>query len=797
MPPVTGTVSGFYILFTNPDLSRALYSIESIERILVMNDGGTKMNRVKTITAAAVLVCVLVWPDHSPAQVRHVEIEPWASNVLIPQSRPWGFAPHHTRAVEVTKVEVQIDIVETTATTTIEMHLVNQTPRRQEAELAFPVPDGAVVRSFAYDGPNGQITAQVLPKDEARRIYEGLVATIRDPALVEFVGYNLIRSSVFPIEPNGKQKVRLVYEHLLDTDGARVDYVLPRSESLQNTAPWRVTAHIKAAKPISTVYSASHKLEMERLGEREMSVTITDEATKSPGPFRVSYLLQENGVTASMFAYPDPKVGGGYFLLLAGLPADLAREASVPVIKREVTLVIDRSGSMRNEKIEQVKEAALQIIAGLQEGEAFNVIVYSNAVEEFSPKPVLKSDARAKAAQRYIEGITATGGTNLYDALHAALSQEPTEGMLPIVLFLTDGLPTVGQTSEMAIRDLATKCNPHKRRVFTFGVGFDVNAPLLERIATESRGRVEFVLPKEDVEVKIGKVFKQLSGPVLADPRLQIVDDDGDVALGRTRDILPARLPDLFEGDRLILLGQYVGDEPLSFRITGDYFGKQRTFKFTFDFDKASVKNGFVPRLWASRKIAELIDAVRQMGADSGASVDDPKAKELIDEIVRLSTEFGILTEYTAFLAREGTDLHDAPRVWQEARDNFSTRAMRARSGMAAVNQGFNMVRQKGQEELNYENSFYDAQMNEVSISAVQQINDNAYYHRGGQWVDSKLVAKPQVTPGRTIEFGSPEYFELARKLAKENRQGSIALDGDILLMVDGESVLIKAPSGN
>ena len=212
-------------------------------------------------------------------------------------------------------------------------------------------------------------------------------------------------------------------------------------------------------------------------------------------------------------------------------------------LKREVTLVIDRSGSMRNEKIEQVKEAALQIIAGLREGEAFNIILYSNSVQWFSPKPVIKNDATEKAAQRYIEGITATGGTNIYDALQAALSQKPTEGMLPIVLFLTDGLPTVGQTAEAVIRDLVAKANPHKRRVFTFGVGFDVNAPLLEQIAAESRGRVEFVLPKEDVEVKVGRVFKQLTGPVLADPELRVTDRDGEPPSGGPATSCPRSCP--------------------------------------------------------------------------------------------------------------------------------------------------------------------------------------------------------------------------------------------------------------
>jgi len=182
---------------------------------------------------------------------------------------------------------------------------------------------------------------------------------------------------------------------------------------------------------------------------------------------------------------------------------------------------------MRNEKIEQVKEAALQIIAGLKKDEAFNIIIYNNTVQWFSKKSVLKTKENEAAARAYIQGITATGGTNIHDALAKALSQEPMEGMLPLVLFLTDGLPTVGQTSEVAIRNLVIKSNPHNRRVFTFGVGVDVNAPLLEKIAAESLAKAEFVLPKEDVEAKIGKVFKRLTGPVLADVKLEILEKGG------------------------------------------------------------------------------------------------------------------------------------------------------------------------------------------------------------------------------------------------------------------------------
>lgn len=726
-------------------------------------------------------------------QVEHISVRGFAHNVLVPQSRARAFAPDRREAVEITDVDVLIDIIESTAVTTIEIRLQNKTSRRQEAELIVPVPDGAVVRGFAYDGPGGMITAKVLPKDEAKRIYQQLVSKIRDPALVEFIGYNLIRSSVFPVEARGKQKIRLTYDHLLETDGSRVDYVLPRSESLQYAVPWKIKTNIKAKRPISTVYSASHNLEIKRLNNKELTVQITTDSVKDPGPFRLSYLLSDSDMTASMFAYPDKKVGGGYFLLLAGLPAE-SEKTSENSIKREVTLVIDRSGSMRNEKIEQVKEAALQIISGLKKGEKFNIIIYSNTVDSFSKRAVKKNKKNLAAAIRYIEGITAMGGTNIHDALKKAMDQEPTEGMLPIVLFLTDGLPTVGQTSEIAIGNVVIKNNPHKRRVFTFGVGVDVNAPLLEKIADVSRAKAEFILPKEDVEVKVGKVFKRLAGPILADAELEILDKDGQPAVGRTRDIMPRQLGDLFEGDQLVLLGQYVGKEPVTFRISGNYLNKKRTFQFSFDFEKATKRNGFVPRLWASRKIAELIDTVRQMGADGSVSANDPKVKELTDEIVRLSTEFGILTEYTAFLAMEGTDLASPSSVRRQTGELLESRAMRSRGGYGGVNQSLNMGRQKSQSRLNMRNDYYDEQMNRVSVTSVQQVNDRAYYRRNNRWVDSRLVDSEQeeVKRARVIEFGTPEFFELLEKLALENQQGSIALSGEILLKVGNESYLVR-----
>ncbi len=750
--------------------------------------------------SAALLYCTAVVLAHD---FRHDSFA--ASNIITPQSGVFGTAGRP--GVQITEVEAGVVILNQVATTTMDITVRNPTGGRQQAELLVPVPEGAVVRGFTFQGSAGEASAQVLPKDEARLTYEAIVAKVRDPALLEFVGLNVVRSSVFPVEAHAVQKVRLTYEHLLGADGSRIDYVLPRSESVACTVPWRISIKITSDKPVSTVYSPSHDLETKRTADNVVSARIKDGASLQPGPFRLSYLLQQDKVTASLFAYPD--AGGGYFLLLAGLPA--RADDGATAIKREITLVIDRSGSMNGEKIEQVRQAALQVLAGLQPGETFNIIAYNDAIQPLATNPLPNTPANIGTARSFITALTAGGGTNLHDALVEALRPRPAEGALPVVLFLTDGLPTVGQTSEVEIRNVAAKANPHSRRIFTFGVGVDVNAPLLEKIAYETRATPTFVLPNENIEVKVSQVYQRLAGPVLADP-VMAAGEGSDLAAGsRLRDIVPSKLPDLFEGDQLVVLGRYNGQKPLSLELRGNYHGRDRTFRFTFDLGKATTRNAFVPRLWASRRIGVLVDAIRQQGGEDSVTMNsryggarhmpsavttDPRFKELVDEIVRLSKEFGILTEYTAFLAREGTDLSRRDAVLRQAEQNFFERGMQTRTGLGAVNQSANQVSRLGQTSVDYRNEYYDPSMNRVSIANVQQVNDRAFYNRHGQWIDSRVVDRAAtIKPDRVIEFGSREYLELLRRLAAEGRQGAISLQGDILIEVDGQTVLVKRPA--
>jgi len=369
----------------------------------------------------------------------------------------------------------------------------------------------------------------------------------------------------------------------------------------------------------------------------------------------LSLLGKENkDAIATFYTYPEAVGDGGHFLMLMSPPAP---DVNAEKIKREVTIVFDKSGSMAGEKIDQVRAAAMQVVDGLEDGEAFNIIVYNEAIEGFAKKSVLKDKQSRKLAHEYIQSIRVSGGTNIHGALTEATRQPTRDGFLPLVLFLTDGVPTIGETNEKKIRDQIKTLNTKKKRIFSFGVGVDVNTPLLNGFSTDSRAIASFVLPKENVELKVAQVFRRLTGPVISSPVLTTAGPEEGRLAGVT-DVFPNELNDMFYQDQVIVLGRYNQTEEIEFKLTGESLGGDRSFKFVMNTAKASKSHGFVPRLWATRKVAVLVEALRDLGADKEKlDRNDPKVKELIDEVVRLSIRYGVLTEYTAFLAKEGTPI--------------------------------------------------------------------------------------------------------------------------------------------
>lgn len=722
--------------------------------------------------------------------------------VLPSQNPPAWVVPGHAvlaaanAPLQLVAAKAHVRIVDRTATTTIELDVHNAGSRDQEAVLLLPVPDGAAVSSFAFLGTAAEATARILPRDEARRLYDEITRKLRDPALLEFAGLHCLRSSVFPVPAGGDQRIRLAYDHVLDGDGDQIDYVLPRSEMLGSDTKWSITVDLSARAPIGLCHSPSHELEVAAAGERTRSLRLAERSRRDPGAFRLCYTTvgEAHQPTAALFAYPDPTIGGGYFLLLASAPAPTAEQAA----RREVTLVLDRSGSMAGRKLEQAKAAALQVLEGLADGEGIQILDYGNDVAAAFPAPVAKHKDSLARARAHLDAIRPHGGTNIHDALLTALRAPSLPGTVPLVLFLTDGLPTVGPTSERELKAMVAAGNPYARRVFCFGVGADVNAPLLDRIAETTRATTTYVLPDEDVEEKVARTFARLGQPVLALPSLSLADEPA-----RLREVLPRALPDLFVGEQLVVLGQYRGEQDLQFVLRGGTPGGVRDFRFTLPVRTASTAHAFVPRLWASRQIAFLVDELRQQGGDLGGPLTpgrrdpfaDPRLSELRDEILRLSTRFGVLGEYTAFLATEGSRLDDWKELATACQAALEGRAIATRSGLAAVNQGCNLWAQKQQANANPRNVYFDESMTAVETAAVQQVGDRAFFRRGTRWIDGCSVIRNRLEPDRCIVVGSDEFFALLRRLEATRQNGALALSGEVLLEVDGENVLVVNPA--
>lgn len=752
-------------------------------------------------------------------------------NILVPQvprraPLTISTASHN---VTISAVNADVTIDDQVATTVLTFTLTNSSLQPQEAQIFLPVPDAVAVRSLQYDGVGPEPKAEVLPRDQARAIYDLIVHTMRDPALVEFVGYNLIKTSAFPVPPGASQKLTLTYEQALSANADRVEYILPRSQNANSGSSqtgfsqtsWTIKVVVNTTKPLELVHSTSHFINIDKSSPNRAIITVS--ASQSTGPFRLSYATQPsdpNQLAYSLITYPDPiLVGanspGGYFMLVAAPPK---LPAGTTPAHREVVLVLDRSGSMRGEKWTQAQNAAIQVVSGLREGEFFNIIDYSNSIASYSASPIAKSATTSDAAGKYVQSLEPNGGTNIHDALLEALRPEPTANALPMILFLTDGIPTIGERSEVRIRDAAKAANLANRRIFTFGVGQDLNFPLISALSTNSRGLTTIVDPGEDVEQKVSQVFRRLNGPVLTSPAIASTSKDNTASTSpRLRELLPPTLPDVFEGDQLIVLGQYTGNQPFNIIISGSLSNTKdstQSWTIAIDPETASTRNGFVPRLWATRKIGLLADQARQLAAEPNITAADPRMKELVDEIVRLSIRFGILSEYTSFLAREQTsnvNLYSRANV-DEANANVQRYAGKMRSGTAGAAQQADLYEKQTMPSAvaaSVAPTWRNLENKVESTQNVRNIAANSFFFQNNTWVDSRHLARNtdatqqqteaqtqiHIKPDQTIAFGSLEYSTLCQTLATKGEQYLLAQAGNILLFVDNKAILITEPT--
>ncbi|MCA9203835.1 MAG: VWA domain-containing protein [Planctomycetales bacterium] len=529
---------------------------------------------------------------------------------------------------------------------------VNTGSRQMEVSFCFPLPyDGAIDQmTFMVDGK--EYEAKLLAAKEARSIYEGYIRRNQDPALLEWMGTGMFKTSVFPVPPGAERKVTIRFSQLLRKDSRLTDFLYPLSTAKYTSQPIEtvtINASIESTAKLKSVYSPTHDVEVNRSDDHHATVKFEAKNHVPTSDFRLFYDTSKEKVGASVISFRPDNSEDGFFLMLAS-PEIPMKTDDQPA--KTAVFVVDRSGSMSGKKIEQAKDALKFVLNNLRDGDLFNIIAYDSSVESFRPELQKFNDETRKAALGFVESIYAGGSTNISGALTQALDMIQDPDRPNYVVFLTDGLPTAGETNEMKIAQMTKQHNKHHARVVSFGVGYDVNSRLLDRISHDNYGQSEFVRPDEDIEAHVSRLYSRISSPVMTDVAVDIDVEGAKVEEGKAINrIYPREVHDLFAGEQLVMVGRYRKPGEAKVTITGKVGDNNKKMDFPAKLAESSSDDtyAFVEKLWAMRRIGEIIDELDLKGQN----------QELVDELVALSTRHGILTPYTSFLADETSTVNE------------------------------------------------------------------------------------------------------------------------------------------
>ena len=727
-----------------------------------------------------------------------------ADGLIIINEAHWQPVPRHQHSMphpprpytplEVSYHHVTVKVDGQIATTSVDQEFYNPNNQRLEGTYLFPIPRGAQIDKFTMDIGGKMMEAELLPAAKARAIYEDIVRKMKDPALMEYADRDVFKVRVYPIEPRSKKRIKLSYTEVLKADAGLVKYTYPLNTEKFSAAPVKsvsIKVELVNDRPLKSIYSPSHTVEIKRHGSQRATVGFEENNVKPDTDFSLYFAPEKDELGVNLIAHKG--VGeDGYFLLLASPGMDTKEKRSVP---KDVVFALDTSGSMTGKKLDQAKKALQFCVENLNDNDRFEIVRFSTEVEPLFDKLVEANSQNRDQAEQFIKGLKPMGGTAIDDALKKSLATRPANGDRPfVVIFLTDGRPTIGNTDENQIVSGVKQANEGRTRVFCFGIGTDVNTHLLDKITEETRAFSQYVLPEEDLEVKLSTFFSKIKDPVLASPTIKFT---GDVRVSK---MYPSPLPDLFRGDQLILAGRYSGKGDSAIVIEGTVNGVTRKFTYEVNFPRTADDHEFIPRLWATRRVGYLLDEIRLRG----------ESAELRDEVTDLARKYGIVTPYTAYLIVEDEAQRNVPLAMQTLpalssdslarrdaaanwsdfkREKVGTSAVSgARYGnelkhaaapaVAAVNSATEAHRALDVDKFYVNGGLAPAATaaspaEQSKLRLAQNSNQgqfiagrNFYQNNRNEWVDEN-VQKAQNAKRQRIQFNSKEYFAFA---AKERR---------------------------
>jgi Ca-activated chloride channel family protein len=656
---------------------------------------------------------------------------------------------------------VTISIQDQLAVTHVDQVFYNPNDWTIEGTYIFPIPDDAAVSGFTLWVDGQPVEGKVLDATEARQTYEQIVSSMRDPALLEYIGRGAVQARIFPIHPQGERRIELEYTQALPAEGGLVRYVYPLNTEQFSAMPIEsvtISVDIQSSTPIRAVYSPSHEVGVSRDSDNHVVVGY-EAANVLPNTDFVLYYSLGETEAFHLLTYRDPSDStdpDGFFLVLLAPRINTIDQ----VIPKDLILVLDRSGSMDGEKFQQAQQATRYILDNLNQGDRFNLITFSTGVEMYSNG--LRPASEAADARLWLDSLRAEGSTDINRALlEAAAMVDPERSTY--LIFLTDGLPTEGVTDSSSILSNFTANAPDNLRLFAFGVGYDVDTILLDTLSQDHHGRSTYVQPGMNLDEILSSFYTGISTPVLTNLELNF----GDIS---TYDLYPYPLPDLFAGSQVILMGRYREGGNTDVTLTGEVNGERQTFTYSDQiFEKQSPANSLqasIPRLWATRKIGYLLNQIRLQSA----------SQEIIDQIVRLSIRYGIVTPYTSFLVTEEAPLGEAEqqRLANETYSQMLAMPTAAPSGQAAVQSAADAGAMQGAASA--------PEIKGEASTTVRVLGARTFVLSDGKWIDTAF--DPDTMTTKTIDFLSQGYFDLVA--AHPELADAFALGEQVIALSDG-----------
>lgn len=681
----------------------------------------------------------------------------------IPMPRPHPM-PVVTNPIQTKSHSAEITIDGQLATVNVDAVFYNPNSFQVEGTYFFPLPAAVAVKSFSMFMNGKEMKGELLDATRARAIYEDIVRKMKDPGLLEFVGMQMLKMRVFPIPANGDVRIKLSYNHLVSKDSGMNSFFYPLSSAkpADDKPIGQVTLKVNLKSPVAikNIYSPTHTIDKNMKDDFTAVIGYEGKNVMPSRDFTLYWAQKEDDIGVSLLTHEN--AGEKYFMLL--LSPKVAVDES-RVIPKDIVFVLDTSGSMQEGgKIAQAKRALTFCLSKLRPVDTFNLVAFSTDTRNFQNAPVEATPENIASAQAYVDKLDAAGGTAIDNALEEGLKQLSSAKSLPMLLFLTDGLPTVGETNIDIILKNAKSRNSGKTRIFAFGVGYDVNTKLLDRLADEGRGMREYVKPKEDIEVKVSNIYAKISHPVLSD----ISVDYGGI---QVTDSYPKQVPDIFRGTQRIILGRFSGEGNHTIRVKGKVLGSEKEFIYEAAWGEKKAKE-FLPTLWAMRKVGYLLDAIRTNGTN----------QELVNEITRLGKRYGIVTPYTSFLVVEDKAVTPVIResavrqMEQETRKGFIGGK---ESGRAAVDKSeatSGLKRSLNMDAAEEKDGSFGymptaprgaagggATSPVMTRMKIKRWYGKTFYLTDGVWTDSAVTAE---AAGGVVKvtFMSDEYFRLIQK---------------------------------